>query len=77
MISHPHTFVYPSADSRRAVVSYWQKYVHEVLVNHLGGLSLPRKSVVRFTDRPDMIIAVYRGRKTTQKQFSCRGPVSR
>ena len=64
----PPTFVSPSADSRRAVVSYWQKYVHEVLVNHLGGLSLPRKSVVRLTDRPDMIIYVYRGRKTTTQQ---------
>ena len=50
----PHTFVSPSADSRGAVVSYWRKYVHEVLVNRLGGLSLPRKSVVRLTDRPDM-----------------------
>ena len=39
--------VFPSADSRRAVVSYWQKYVQEVLVNRLGGLSLPRKKVVR------------------------------
>ena len=28
-----HTFVSPSAFSRRAVVSYWRKYVHEVLVN--------------------------------------------
>ena len=37
-----HTFVSPSAFSRRAVVSYWRKYVHEVLVNRLGGLSLPR-----------------------------------
>ena len=26
------------------------KYVHKVLVNRLGGLSLPRKSVVRLTD---------------------------
>ena len=26
--------------------------MHEVLVNRLGGLSLPRKSVVRLTDRP-------------------------
>ena len=51
--------------SRRAVVSYWRKYVHEVLVNRLGGLSLPRKSVVRLTDRPDMTVDVYRGRKTT------------
>ena len=49
-----HTSVSPSAFSRRAVVNYWQKYVHEVLVNHLGDLSLPRKSVVRLTDRPYM-----------------------
>ena len=28
--------------SRRAVVSYWRKYVDEVLVYRLGGLSLPR-----------------------------------
>ena len=34
-----------------------------VLVNRLGDLSLPWKSVVRLTDRPDMTIAVYRGRK--------------
>ena len=63
-----HTFVSPSAFSRRAVVSYWRKYVHEVLVNRLGGLSLPRKSVVRLTDRPDMTLDVYRGRKTTIQQ---------
>ena len=62
-----HTFVSPSAFSRRAVVSYWRKYVHEVLVNRLG-LSLPRKSVVRLTDRPDMTLDVYRGRKTTIQQ---------
>ena len=37
-----YTFVAPSADSRGAVVSYWQKYVHQILVNLLGGLSLPR-----------------------------------
>ena len=30
-----------------------------------AGLSLPRKSVVRLTDRPDMTLDVYRGRKTT------------
>ena len=46
----PHTFVSPSADSR--------KYVHEVLVNRLGRLSLSRKSVVRLTDRPDMTLDV-------------------
>ena len=67
-----HTFVSPSAFSRRAVVSYWRKYVHKVLVYRLGGLSLPRKSVVRLTDRPDMTLDVYRGRKTTiQLQLSC------
>ena len=43
--------------------------MQEVLVNRLGGLSLPRKSVVRLTDRPDMTLDVYRGSKTTmQKQ---------
>ena len=58
---------------RRAVVSYWRKYVHEVLVNRLGGLSLPRKSVAKLTDRPDMTLDVYRGRKTTiqQQPFNC------
>ena len=39
--------------------------MHKVLVKRLGGLSLPRKSVVRLTDRPDMTFDVYRGRKTT------------
>ena len=39
--------------------------MHEVLVNRLGGLSLPRKSVVRLIDRPEMTLDVYRGRKTT------------
>ena len=51
-----------------AVVSYWRKYGHEVLVNRLGGLSLPRKSVVRLTDRPNVTVDVYRGRKTTAQQ---------
>ena len=51
-----------------SVVSYWRKYVHEVLVNRLGGLSLPRKSGVRLTDRPDMTLDIYRGRKTTIQQ---------
>ena len=41
--------------------------MHEVLVNRLGGLSLPRKSVVRLTDRPDMTLDIYRGRKTTMQ----------
>ena len=42
--------------------------MHKVLVNRLGGQSLPRKSVVRLTDRPDMTLDVYRGRKTTTQQ---------
>ena len=57
-VRHPvrqHTFVSPSTDSRRTVVSYWQKYVHEVLVNRL-------RSVVRLTDHSDITITVYRGR---------------
>ena len=49
-------------------MSYWRKYVHEVLVNRLGGLSLPRKSVVRLTDRPDMTLDVNHGCKTTMQQ---------
>ena len=42
--------------------------MHEVLGNSLGGLtyysyvSLPRNSVDRLTDRPDMTLDVYRGR---------------
>ena len=58
--------------------------MHKVLVNRLGGLSLPRKSVVRLTDRPDMTLDVYSGRKTTMQQqqlfldfsdvLSCRAP---
>ena len=40
---------HPSADSRRAVVSYWRKNGLEVLVNCLGGL--PRNCVASLTDR--------------------------
>ena len=63
-----YTFVSPSAGSRRAVVSYWLKYVHKVLSNCLGRLSLHRKSVVRLTDPPDMTIDIYQGRKSTTQQ---------
>ena len=38
------------------------------MVNRLGGLSLPRKSVVGLTDRPDMTLDVYRGHKTATQQ---------
>ena len=68
LIHLAHTFVSPSADSRRAVVSYWQKYAHEVLVNRLGGLSLPRKSVIRLIDSPDMTLSFYHGCITTVQQ---------
>ena len=40
----------------------------EVLVTHIGDLSLSRKSVVRLTDCPNMTLDVYRGRKTTIQQ---------
>ena len=43
--------------------------MHEVLVNRLGSLSLPRKSVIRLTDRPGMTLDVYRERKTTTSKF--------
>ena len=42
--------------------------MHEVLVNRVGALSLPRKSVVRSTDRSDMTLDVHRGRKITMQQ---------
>ena len=42
--------------------------MHEILVNPSGGLSLPRKSVARLTDRPDMTLDVNSGHKTTTKQ---------
>ena len=66
----PHNFISSSADSRRAVVRYWRKFVHKILLtgNCLGGLSLLRKSVIRLTDHPDMTIAIYRGHKTTTQQ---------
>ena len=53
--------------SWRAVVSYQRKYVHELLVTRLFKLA-QEKSVVRWTDRPAMIIAVDLGRKATNKQ---------
>ena len=40
----------------------------QLLVNRLEGLSLPWKSVVRLTDRPDNTLEDYRGRKTTMQQ---------
>ena len=42
--------------------------MHKVLVDHLGGLGLPRKSVVELADLPDMTLDVYRGSKTKIQQ---------
>ena len=49
--------------------------MHEVLVNRLG-LSLPRKSVVRLTVRPDMTLDVYCGRKTTTQPINQKDKTS-
>ena len=62
--NHFYGHFLPTADSSRAVVIYWWKDVHLVLVNHLG--SLPRNSVVRFTDCLDMTIVVD-GHNTTNQ----------
>ena len=42
--------------------------MHEVLVYRLGGLSQPRKSVVKLNGRPIKTLDVYRGRKATTQQ---------
>ena len=49
LIPGQSTFVSPSADSR---------YVHLLLVDSLGGLSLPRNSGVKLTDCPYTTTAV-------------------
>ena len=55
-MKHFYGYSLPTADSSWAVVCYWRKDVHLVLVNGLG--SLPRNSVVRLTDRLDMTVVV-------------------
>ena len=52
----PLTFVSPSADSRSVT---GESMCTLVLVNCLGGLSLPRNSVVTLTDRPDITTDVF------------------
>ena len=64
------TFVFSFRWLKKGSSQLLAKYVHEVLVNRLGGLSLPRKSVVRLTDLPDMTLAVYRRKTTTQNNNS-------
>ena len=62
-----------SADSRRVGVSYKRKYVQEVLVNRLVELA-QENSVVRWTDRLDITIAVYWDVKPQTKHcFSSSG----
>ena len=41
------TVIFPSIDSRRAVVSYWRKYGYLVMVKRSGCLRLPRNSAFR------------------------------
>ena len=52
----------PSADSRRAVVSYWRKNVHFALVSRLGERCKHAQEKSVMTDCPDMTIDVYGGR---------------
>ena len=66
----------PFADSRRALVSYWRKNGHWVLVNHLVDISLPRKSVVRLTDRPAMTIGHYATIQQQQQHPPVSVPIS-
>ena len=65
--NHSYGHSLPMTDSSRAVVRYWRKYVHQVLVNRLG-LCLPRTSVVRITDRLDMTLVVDWDVKQQNKQ---------
>ena len=51
----------PSYHSRRAVVSYWQKYLHMYWLTTRNRTSLPRKSLRRFTDLLSMAISVFTG----------------
>ena len=49
--------------------------MHEILVNYLGGLHLPKKCVVWLADSLDMTLDVYRGRRTTtQQQLNINNP---
>ena len=47
-----------------------------VLINHLGGHSLPRKSVVSLTDHPDMTILFTVDVKQQQQQQKQQQSVS-
>ena len=59
----------PFADSRNAVAFYWRRYGNLVLVNHLGGINLPRRIEVGLIDSQDVTIAVNHSHTTiTQLQ---------
>ena len=60
------TAILPSADYRRVSVNFKLKYVHKVLVNRLVELK-EEKSVVRWTDHPDMTIAVNWDKASNQR----------
>lgn len=59
-IFHGHTL--PSADLISCLVLCLVQNVQRVLIKRLVGLSLPKISVVRLSDRPKMTIPIYRGR---------------
>ena len=60
--------LFPSADSfKKGFVSYKRKYVHKVLVIRLFKLA-QEKSLARWTDHPDMTIAVDWDVKQQNKQ---------
>ena len=44
--------------------------MHLVLVNCIGGLSLPGNSMVRLTDHPDRTMAVYRGEPVFPRKWA-------
>ena len=49
-----------------------------VLLNRVGDPSLPRNGVLRLTERPDMTVAVYLGRKQkTQHDDDNKSKISR
>ena len=63
--------IYPFSPSLWETARYRLKYCLKGPLNPkqpTNHLSLPRKSVVRLTDRPNMTLNVYRGRKTTIQQ---------
>ena len=65
---HILSFLLPLIHEGQLSITGQSTCMHKVLVNCLGGQSLPRKSVVMLTDHPNMTLAVYHGLKTTAQQ---------